>query len=124
MAIEWVKKHCSREDCKGGDVFVSATTHKRNDKSAARFIFRNGSEKRITKLSHIAVGYQAGRVYFMGAETSAGYKLVEANGDKRLTVWNDRLARHASTCRGVYEFEYDKGEGLYYITLMKKEASK
>lgn len=131
MAIEWVKKGkmggCNYAPDK--DVFVSAPRRGNQDgkkgKRNASFSFRNGSERRITATGFANAGIEGGRIYFREATEDDGYKLIDNTGKANtftLRVSDERMERICGKCRGGYNLEYDRIEGLYYIKLVKSEA--
>lgn len=127
MAIEWAKKRhgYTRTVNKSGDVLFSTTSDK-SGRIRATFSFRSGSEKKITSSAYMRVGLQGGMVYFTGGDEDDGLKLNQAGPgqDFRISTADERLARLATKCKGPYDLEYDRSEGLYYIALMKREANK
>lgn len=132
MAIEWVKKGTAGGPMVAADKDVYVSAPKRgggaqSDVRSAAFSFRFGSEKRITASKYMIAGLEGGRVYFCGANPEDGYKLVDNSGKANtytLRCTDERMARVCGKCKGGYNLEYDKIEGLYYIQLVKSEGRK
>lgn len=132
MAIEWVKKGRTGGSRIAVDMDVYVSAPKRGKGSgrqaySAAFSFRNGVEKRITTSQYMLAGLEGGRVYFVGASPEEGYKLIDNTGKsstRTLRCTEERLTRVCAKCKGGYNLEFDKIEGLYYIQLSKSEERK
>lgn len=127
MAIEWAKKKRGGASCAHDkEVYVSSTTSGRH--TVASITFRRGVEERITTSGYMVAGIEGGRLYFSGASAKEGYKIAVTGGGRNcstkcLRVNDERLARICEKCKGGYNLEYDRIEGLYFITLKKTEGA-
>lgn len=85
--------------------------------AAVCIIFRNGTDRDISKTGYVTVAVSGERLYFKGETDEVGFKMSHKSSEStcKTIIRNDELIDFALTHSGDYRLKYDREMKLYYV---------
>ena len=99
---------------KGSDKDISITT---TGEKTVYIVFRNNSDRRISRTGFITVAIFGERLYFKGTDKFLGYKIRSQKSKSTVctSITNGDLYKWAVNHSGDYSLMLDKENKLYYV---------